>query len=66
MDIGRAVYLLAQTYVIALVALSVVTLAWVFDVFEQTDVRLAGIWFALSGFGFLVLMTFLLVHFTRD
>lgn len=66
MDIGRALYLLAEVYVLVLVIISAVTVAWVFDFFEGPDAQLAGIWFAISGFGVLVLITFLLVHYSRE
>lgn len=66
MDLGRALYHLAEVYVVGLLIISVVTIAWVFDLFESPDAQLAGIWFALSGFGFLVLITFLLIHVSRE
>jgi len=66
MDIGRAVYVLAETYVVILGILSIVTVAWALDLFEGTDARIAGIWFGVAGFGFLVFVTFILIHLTRD
>lgn len=66
MDFGRAVFLVTEIYVVALLVVSVLTVAWLFDLFEGTDVRLAGIWFAVSGFGFLVFITFVLIHLSRE
>ncbi len=66
MDFGRAVLLIVEIYVVALLVISAVTVAWVFDLFQQTDFRIAGIWFAVTGFGFLVFVTFVLIHLSRD
>ena len=66
MDVGRAVYTLVEVYVTILVILSLATIAWLFNLFEEVSVRVAGVWFAVSGFGFLVLLTILLIHLTRE
>lgn len=65
MDVSRVLYILAELYVIGLVIVSIVTFAWVFGVFEQAGVRVAGIWFSIAAFGVLVFVTFLLVHLSR-
>lgn len=65
MDVGRVVYAVTQVYVGTLLVISAITLAWIFDLFEQTQVRVAGIWFGVSGFGVLVVLTILMVHFSR-
>lgn len=66
MDFGRTVFLVTEIYVGALLVISVFTVAWLFGLFQGADVRMAGIWFAVSGFGFLVFITFVLIHLSRD
>ncbi|MFB6070316.1 MAG: hypothetical protein ABEJ76_04770 [Halanaeroarchaeum sp.] len=65
MDLGGLVYDLVRLYVLGLVLAAALTVAWLFrgDVGSQPGV--AGIWFAVGGFGVLVLGTFLLVQFSR-
>lgn len=65
MDVSRVLYSLAKVYVLALVVVSIVTFAWILEVFEQASVWVAGIWFAIAAFGVLVFITFLLVHLSR-
>ena len=66
MDFGRAVFLVTEIYVGALLLVSALTVAWLFGLFQGTDVRVAGIWFGVTGFGFLVFITFVLIHLSRD
>ena len=66
MDYGRAIFLVAEIYVGVLLVISAVTVAWLLGLFEGTDVRVAGVWFGVTGFGFLVFITFVLIHLSRD
>jgi len=65
MNVGQLVYDLARLYVLALVAAALLTVTWLFrsDIGSSPDV--AGIWFAVGGFGVLVIATFLLVQYSR-
>lgn len=63
---GPPVFLLAPIYSGFLLVISVLKVAWLFDLFNQTDAGVAGIWFAISCFGFLVFITFVLIHLSRD
>lgn len=66
MDVGQAVYTLVEVYVTVLVLVSLLTVAWLLELFRVMNLQLAGLWFGVGGFGVLVVTTFVLVHVTRD
>ena len=66
MDFGRSIYTVTQLYVSVLIVGALITLAWVFGLFNRGNAQVAGIWFAVSGFGVLVLITIVLVQLTRE
>lgn len=65
MNVGQLVYDLARLYVVALVAVAVLTVVWLFRADLGASPDVAGIWFAVGGFGVLVIATFLLVQYSR-
>lgn len=66
MDTGRVILTLAQAYSIGLVVIGTLTLLWLFDPNLSQSPQVAGLWFAVGGFGLLVAMTFVIVHLSRD
>lgn len=66
MNLGQTVYTATQLYVSVLLLGSLVTVAWAFGIFNRGNVQVAGIWFGVSGFGVLVLITIVLIHLTRE
>lgn len=66
MDLGHTVYTAAQVYVSVLFVGALVTVAWMFGLFNRGNAQVAGIWFAVSGFGVLVLITIALIHLSRE
>ncbi|MFB6113699.1 MAG: hypothetical protein ABEJ58_06305 [Halodesulfurarchaeum sp.] len=66
MDLGRLIYAVAQVYVLGLVLASIVSLAWLFDLFQRPSPDIAVLWLAGAGFGALVLLSVLLVQFSRE
>ncbi|MFB6266512.1 MAG: hypothetical protein ABEI31_02535 [Halodesulfurarchaeum sp.] len=66
MDVGRVIYLLARVYVAFIALIGVGTVLWLLTPTRVATAQVAGIWFAVSGFGALVLVTVLLVHFSRE
>lgn len=65
MDAGRVILVLARAYSLALVFIAVLTLLWLLDPNVSGSPQVAGLWFAVGGFGMLVAMTFLIVHLSR-
>lgn len=65
MDVGRLVYDLTRAYVYGLVLASAATILWLWRATGGATTSLAGIWFAVGGFGALVLLTILLVQYSR-
>lgn len=66
MDTGRVILTLARTYSLTLVVIAVLTVLWLFNPNIKQSPQVAGLWFAVGGFGLLVGMTFLIVHLSRD
>lgn len=66
MDTGRVILTLAQAYSLGLVAIGTLTLLWLFNPNLSQSPQVAGLWFAVGGFGLLVAMTFVIVHLSRD
>lgn len=54
MDLGRLLYLFARVYVWALLVVALVTVVALLMPFRSFDATLAGVWFAVGGFGGLV------------
>jgi preprotein translocase subunit SecY len=65
MDRVRLGYDFLRAYVYALVLASAGTVAWLFMPDFASAPEVAGIWFAVGGFGLLVLVTFTLTQYTR-
>lgn len=65
MDRVRVAYDLLRAYVYALVFAGAATVVWLFAPEFVDAPRVAGLWFAVGGFGALVLVAFLLARFTR-
>ncbi|MFB6125027.1 MAG: hypothetical protein ABEJ59_03620 [Halanaeroarchaeum sp.] len=65
MDVGQFIYDLARVYVLALALAGVLTVVWLFRTDVTDALPLAGLWFAVGGFGALVLVTVLLVQYSR-
>lgn len=65
MDTGRVILVLARAYSLVLVVLAAVTLLWLVNPDLSESPQVAGLWFAVGGFGLLVAMTFVIVHLSR-
>lgn len=65
MDSGRVILTLARIYSIALVTIAFLTLLWILNPTVENSPEVAGLWFAVGGFGMLVGVTFVLVHLSR-
>jgi len=65
MDRGRAIYRFAELYVFALVVAALLTVVWLVAPSIAAVPSLAGIWFAVGGFGLLVLLLFVFMYYTR-
>lgn len=65
MNLGRVVLLAARVYSAALVALGLLTIIWLLNPAIGQSPEVAGLWFALGGFGLLVALTLVLVHLSR-
>lgn len=65
MDVGSVVLRVARMYTVGLFVLAVLTLVWVVDPIVAWTPEIAGVWFALGGFGALVALTLLLVQLSR-
>ncbi|MDR5657081.1 MAG: hypothetical protein ACQEQJ_08545 [Halobacteriota archaeon] len=66
MDYGRAFYIAARVYVWGLLLAGVATISVLFLPSGLPSPRLAGIWFALGGFGSLVLVTAILIYLLQN
>lgn len=66
MDTGRVILTLARAYSIGLAVIGVLTVLWLFNPNISQSPQVAGLWFAVGGFGLLVGMTFVIVHLSRD
>lgn len=65
MDTGRVILTLARAYSLTLVLIGVLTILWLFNPNISQSPQVAGLWFAVGGFGLLVGMTFVIVHLSR-
>ena len=65
MDTGRVILVLARAYSLVLVVLAAVTLLWLVNPDVSRSPQVAGLWFAVGGFGLLVAMTLVIVHLSR-
>lgn len=66
MDRVRLAYDVLRAYVYALVLAAVATVVWLVSPEVAAAPQVAGLWFAVAGFGGLVLVTFLLTQYTRS
>lgn len=66
MDHVRVAYDLVRAYVYVLVVASVGTLLWFASPELAEAPRVASLWFAVGGFGALVLVTFGLTQYARE
>lgn len=65
MDRVRVAYDLLRAYVYALVLLAVGTVVWILSPQIADAPQVASLWFAVGGFGLLVLVTFALTQYSR-
>lgn len=65
MDRGRAIYRFAELYVFALVVAALLTIVWLVAPSVAAVPQLAGIWFAVGGFGLLVVLMLGFMAYTR-
>lgn len=65
MDGVRFAYDIVRAYVYALVLASIATIIWLASPQIAAAPRVAGLWFAVGGFGTLVLVTFGLTQYAR-
>lgn len=65
MDSGRAIYRLAEIYVAVLVFAALLTAGWLVLPNIAGAPELAGVWFAVGGFGLLVLFIIVFGYYTR-
>jgi len=65
MDRVRLAYDAVRAYVYALVVGAVVTVGWLLAPRVADAPQVAGLWFAIAGFGVLVLATFALTQYFR-
>ncbi|SEV98824.1 hypothetical protein [Halobacterium jilantaiense] len=65
MDAVRLGYDLVRAYVYALVLGAVATVVWFLAPELAATPQVASVWFAIAGFGLLVLVTFLLTQYSR-
>lgn len=66
MDRVRLGYDLVRAYVYALVVATVLSAVWLAAPRIAATPDVASLWFAVAGFGGLVLLTFLLTQYGRD
>ena len=62
MNLGQLLYAFARVYVWALLAIGLVTVFVLLLPRSPFDVTLAGVWFAVGGFGALVAVIALLIY----
>lgn len=65
MDVGRVILTLAQFYSALLILIGIATVIWLFNPGFWDSPQVAGLWFAIGGFGVLVALTILLVQYSR-
>lgn len=65
MDAVRLGYDLVRAYVYALVLGAVATAVWFVAPDLAASPEIASVWFAIAGFGLLVLVTFALTQYSR-
>lgn len=65
MDRVRLAYDLVRAYVYALVLAGVGTVVWLVAPEVAAAPEVASLWFAVSGFGLLVLVTFVLTQYSQ-
>lgn len=65
MDLGGMVLAVARAYSILLLTVAAGTVVWLLLPGDAASVQVAGIWFALGGFGLLVALTVVLVQLSR-
>lgn len=65
MDAGRVILTLARAYTLALFVIAILTLVWILNPTVVRSPEVAGLWFAIGGFGALVGLTFVLVQLSR-
>jgi hypothetical protein len=65
MDGVRIAYDLVRAYVYALVLAALATVLWVASPRIAQAPQVASLWFAVGGFGSLVLVTFVLTQYAR-
>jgi|GEM_PF-854896 len=65
MDRVRVAYDLLRAYVYGLLFAGAATVVWLFSPEIAAAPQVAGLWFAVGGFGALVLVTFLLARYMR-
>ncbi|GAA0654593.1 hypothetical protein [Salarchaeum japonicum] len=65
MDRGRAIYRFAELYVATLVFAALLTAGWLALPNIAGAPELAGVWFAVGGFGMLVLLLIVFGYLTR-
>lgn len=66
MDSGRLIYRLTEAYVVLLAIGAVVTVVWLYVPRIAASPTLAGLWFAIGGFGALVAVTVILAQRGRN
>ncbi|MFW6003941.1 MAG: hypothetical protein ACOCPT_05920 [Halanaeroarchaeum sp.] len=65
MDVGRLVVSLARAYVVALVLVAAITVLWIVSSTPRGPTAVAALWFAVAGFGVLVLVIVGVVEVSR-
>lgn len=65
MNTGRVILALGRAYSLVLVVVALATLLWLLNPNISESPQVAGLWFAVGGFGMLVGMTFIIVHLSR-
>lgn len=65
MDAGRLVVSLAWTYVVSLVLVAAVTVLWLVTSMGRGPSAVGGLWFAVAGFGTLVIAIVAVVEASR-
>jgi len=66
MDRVRLGYDLVRAYVYALVLAAVATVVWLVVPRIAAAPEVASVWFAVAGFGALVVLVFSLIQYSRD
>jgi preprotein translocase subunit SecY len=65
MDPSRLLYRLLRVYVWMLLAISIATILVLLLPGPELSASVAGVWFAVGGFGALVLVTVVMTHLIR-